>query len=85
MREIHHRVKNNLQIVSSLLRLQARRCDDTSSAQSLLESRLRVETLGLSLVRQLAGQLGGMYEIFNCGGAAVHITFPFQQAAGGQS
>ena len=34
MREIHHRVKNNLQLVASFLNLQARRCKDSYTKKS---------------------------------------------------
>ena len=40
IREIHHRVKNNLQTVAALLRLQARRIG-SSSAKSALEEAVR--------------------------------------------
>jgi PAS domain S-box-containing protein len=47
LHEIHHRVKNNLQVVISFLRLQARRVDDKrlSSAFSEAESRIRCMAL----------------------------------------
>jgi two-component sensor histidine kinase len=47
LKEIHHRVKNNLQIISSLLRLQARSTADPDSISILQESRNRVETIAL--------------------------------------
>ncbi len=47
LREIHHRVKNNLQIVSSLLRLQANGVSQAGTAQILLESQNRIRTMGL--------------------------------------
>lgn len=45
MREIHHRVKNNLQVVCSLLRVQRRRLDDGQHAAALRESENRIVTM----------------------------------------
>ncbi len=47
MKELHHRVKNNLQIVSSLLNLQTYRMKDEASAMALNESNLRVQAMSL--------------------------------------
>lgn len=47
MKELHHRVKNNLQIVSSLLNLQLYRMKDADSAAALRESQLRVQAMSL--------------------------------------
>lgn len=46
-REIHHRVKNNLQIVTSLLTLQAGRLKDPGARAALGQTRARVSALGL--------------------------------------
>ena len=45
IREIHHRVKNNLQTVAALLRLQARRTDSTDARSALEEAMRRVATI----------------------------------------
>ncbi len=47
IREIHHRVKNNLQTVAALLRLQARRLDDGAGRAALDEAVRRVGTIAL--------------------------------------
>lgn len=47
IREIHHRVKNNLQTVSALLRLQARRIEDPRAAEALEEAVRRVASIAI--------------------------------------
>jgi two-component sensor histidine kinase len=47
IREIHHRVKNNLQTVAALLRMQARRSADPSVRQALGESVRRVASIAM--------------------------------------
>src|SRR5258708_21224659 len=47
LKEIHHRVKNNLQIISSLLRLQAEQIVDRRDLAMLRESEERVNSMSL--------------------------------------
>ena len=47
IREIHHRVKNNLQTVSALLRLQARRIEDPGASAALNEAVRRIASIAL--------------------------------------
>ncbi len=47
IKEIHHRVKNNLQIVNSLLRLQSNEITDKKALQMLEESQNRVLSMAL--------------------------------------
>ncbi len=47
IREIHHRVKNNLQTISSLLRLQARRLTHPEAIAAVGESVRRIRTIAL--------------------------------------
>ncbi|MBK6832692.1 MAG: sensor histidine kinase [Flavobacteriales bacterium] len=47
LREIHHRVKNNLQTVSSLLSIQGRGITDETAKQAVNDSRLRVKSMAL--------------------------------------
>lgn len=57
IREIHHRVKNNLQTVSSLLRLQSRRVEAEESREALEEAVRRVRSI--ALVHEMLAQAGG--------------------------
>jgi two-component sensor histidine kinase len=47
IKEIHHRVKNNLQTVSALLRLQSRRVSDPMASAALNEAVRRVASIAL--------------------------------------
>jgi len=47
IKEIHHRVKNNLQIVMSLLSLQAGRLSDPGAQAALTQARMRINALAL--------------------------------------
>ena len=47
IREIHHRVKNNLQTVAALLRLQGRRTDASEAKEALAEAVRRVTSIAL--------------------------------------
>jgi len=47
IREIHHRVKNNLQTVASLLRIQGRRLNDASAQSAIAEAGRRVATIAV--------------------------------------
>ncbi|BDH79547.1 hypothetical protein MTTB_09260 [Methanothermobacter tenebrarum] len=47
LREIHHRVKNNLQIISSLLGIQERKIEDPKSKGILSSSRDRIKSISL--------------------------------------
>ncbi|HTX73487.1 MAG TPA: PAS domain S-box protein [Rectinemataceae bacterium] len=47
LREVHHRVKNNLQVVSSLLSLNSEKIRDGDAAQVFAESQAQVRTIAL--------------------------------------
>ena len=47
LREIHHREKNNLQVVSSLLSIQSRGITDTKAREAVRDSRDRVKSMAL--------------------------------------
>lgn len=47
LKEIHHRVKNNLQIISSLLSLQSKNIDDKAAKEALFEGKDRIQAIAL--------------------------------------
>lgn len=56
IKEMHHRVKNNLQTIASLLRLQIRRTDQESTKQVLCESMNRI--LSIAATHELLAKSG---------------------------
>ena len=47
LKEVHHRVKNNLQVIASLLRLEARRIDHSLTRSVLKEMQGRIQSMAL--------------------------------------
>lgn len=56
IKEIHHRIKNNLQTVASLLRLQARRVDSEQTKKALHDSISRI--LSIAVVHEVLSKEG---------------------------
>lgn len=58
LKEIHHRVKNNLQNVASILRLQIRRLDRTTAEQAMNDSIARIMSIALVHDTLCKGEIG---------------------------
>ena len=63
IKEIHHRVKNNLQTVSALLRLQSRRVEDPTAGAALDEAVRRVASI--AMVHETLSNQSGDYVEFD--------------------
>ena len=57
IREIHHRVKNNLQTVSSLLRIQGRRLENPEAKAAIDESVRRIQSI--AIIHEMLATSGG--------------------------
>ena len=74
IREIHHRVKNNLQVVASLVTLQARRIEDEGQRQVFLALRRRVTAIAL-VQEKLYAQGGGKTGLGDYLKELVHLQY----------
>jgi two-component system, sensor histidine kinase PdtaS len=63
LKEIHHRVKNNLEIVSSLLALQSSQIDDPNTKDAMQESQNRVQSIGIVHQKLYQGKNLGAIEM----------------------
>jgi two-component sensor histidine kinase len=63
LKEIHHRVKNNLEVVSSLLALQSNQIDDENTKGAMLEGQNRVQSIGIVHQKLYQGENLGAIEM----------------------
>ncbi|MGQ0467279.1 MAG: sensor histidine kinase [Sporichthyaceae bacterium] len=63
IREIHHRVKNNLQAIAALLRMQARRLDEPGGRAALQEAERRVGSI--AIVHDTLAASDGEFVVFD--------------------
>jgi two-component sensor histidine kinase len=63
LHEVDHRVKNNLQLISSLLLLQARRADDPTVKQALRSAQSRVNAVAIAHRRLFQGADPGLFDV----------------------
>jgi two-component sensor histidine kinase len=63
LREVHHRVKNNLQVVTSLLNLRAQAAGSAAARGAMLEAQARVKALALVHRGLYEGQALGAAEV----------------------
>jgi len=86
LREIHHRVKNNLQLMSGLLDMNRMRTADESTQGMLTDMMLKIQTMAqiherlyeskhlgkIDLTGQIRDQVSGLSEIFSHTGHMIH-------------
>ena len=63
LHEVDHRVKNNLQLISSLLLLQARRAEDPTVKQALRSAQSRVNAVAIAHRRLFQGADPGLFDL----------------------
>ncbi|MGZ8516502.1 MAG: tetratricopeptide repeat-containing sensor histidine kinase [Chitinophagaceae bacterium] len=63
LKEIHHRVKNNLEVVSSLLALQSNQLDDPNTKEAMLASQNRIHSIGIVHQKLYQGKNLGAIEM----------------------
>ena len=88
LKEIHHRVKNNMQVISSLLQLQAQYIEDEPTLVLLEESQTRIHSTALiheqlyqsehldriDLPPYVQNLVANLYQSFGCGNTAIQFN-----------
>ena len=72
LKEVHHRVKNNLQVIASLLHMQGGAFEDGALSTALRESQNRVESM--ALIHEQLYQTGDMRQVNLAGHAAMLLN-----------
>jgi len=78
IREVHHRVKNNLQVIASLMRMQARRVEADEARIVLEESVNRI--LSVAVVHEFLSQ--NVVSLLRCNGGLACAFRPCQNVCG---
>jgi two-component sensor histidine kinase len=63
LKEIHHRVKNNLELVKSLIALQSAQIDDPATKDAMIASQNRVQSMGIIHQKLYQGTTMGSIEM----------------------
>jgi PAS domain S-box-containing protein len=88
LKEIHHRVKNNMQVISSLLQLQAQYIEDEPTLALFEESQTRIHSMALiheqlyqsehldriDLPPYVQNLVANLYQSFGCGNTAIQFN-----------
>ena len=94
LREMHHRVKNNLQVISSLLNLQADHINDPRAYEMLRESRNRVYSISLihealykspdfekvDFCEYIRNLTANLFSSFGSRAGKIHLNYELQEA-----
>lgn len=95
LKEVHHRVKNNLQIISSLLNLQATKIDDEATLAMFDETRNRVRSMALvhdelyhsqdfanvDFSQYIRNLIKGLYSVYNTQTGRVELKVVVEQVS----
>ncbi len=88
LKEIHHRVKNNMQVISSLLQLQSQYIEDEATLNLFEESQTRIHSMALiheqlyqsenldhiDLSSYVENLVANLYQSFGCGNTSIQFN-----------